>query len=62
VRPLELHVVTHPSPPELARRLPRLLAGIGAPAGGVALLVQARPGLDVPRPGVAPDPAVRGAA
>jgi len=46
VRPLELHVVTYPSPAELVRRLPRLLAGIGALAGGVALLVQAHLGLD----------------
>jgi uncharacterized membrane protein YczE len=46
VRPLELHVVTFPTPSELARRLPRLVVGILALACGIALLVQARLGVD----------------
>ena len=41
----ELDVVTFPSPAELRRRLPRLLAGIVALAGGIALILQARLGV-----------------
>lgn len=46
MRPLELHVVTFPTPRELARRFPRLAVGILALACGIALLVQARLGVD----------------
>jgi uncharacterized membrane protein YczE len=41
----ELHVVTFPSPAELRRRLPRLLAGIVVLAGGISLMLQARLGV-----------------
>ena len=41
----ELHVVTVPSPAELRRRLPRLLAGIVVLALGIALMLQARLGV-----------------
>ena len=41
----ELHVVTYPSPAELRRRLPRLLAGIVVLAGGIALMLRARLGV-----------------
>jgi uncharacterized membrane protein YczE len=41
----ELHVVTFPTPAELRRRLPRLLAGIVVLAAGIALLLQARLGV-----------------
>ena len=41
----ELDVVTFPSRAELRRRLPRLLAGIVALAGGIALILQARLGV-----------------
>ncbi len=46
MRSLELPVVTFPSPAELARRLPRLLAGIVVLSSGIALLLQARLGVD----------------
>jgi uncharacterized membrane protein YczE len=41
----ELHVVTFPSPAELRRRLPRLLAGIVVLAAGIACMLQARLGV-----------------
>jgi len=41
----ELGVVSFPSPAELRRRLPRLLAGIVVLAGGIALMLQARLGV-----------------
>jgi uncharacterized membrane protein YczE len=41
----ELDVVTFPSPAELRRRLPRLLAGIVVLASGIALMLQARLGV-----------------